>query len=583
MLRRSLALASFVLLLAASTAGAATVSPNRFDDTTYPVGYSCPSDCSLRGAVSAAGQGDTIALQAGAYNLASPIHLSESVHVVGAGARSTSITSVGTAGLVNVTPTGIGTFSDLSITSGEGASAGALYNEGIATLTNVSVTGSAGTGGLGDVIGGAINNEGTLTIIRSTIAHNYAHAQGTDAASGGAIYNTGSLTVVNSTFSDNWVQTTTDYALGGAVYGTNTSQNSFFNVTFGTGNDAYSTSDANSLGGQAYTESGATWRISNTIFVDSIGSTNSDTCQVYFDGWISMGGNVDPTGSGACGAATPTDKKSVDAVLGPLANHGGQTDTQLISATGPAAGFGNATMCAETSPAVGGTDQRGGKRITGATCDSGAVELNSLAHLALSGGFGKAMFGSPVPYTLTLTNSGPDPVLGATVAGSLCTIGSLAAGASTTCTGSIAWNGDSAISQTFSAAGDFNDPVGGGSLTLTAPAPRLTSVSLRPAKVTPSKRGATLGAKKIKGAAKLKYSGVDLASLGVVIQLSTKGGKWKTVSASTLKNTKPAGTLYFTARVKNKPLKKGKYRLGLTGLASNGNVGSPWYVSFGVK
>jgi hypothetical protein len=288
------------------------------------------------------------------------------------------------------------------------------------------------------------------------------------------------------------------------------------------------------------------------------------------------------------------DATSVDPGLGPFGNNGGQTDTQLISPTGPAAGLGLSGICAYTAVAVADTDQRGGKRISGANCDSGAVELNSLSDVALSGALGKVKFGSPVTFTLKITNNGPDPLLGATLGGANCAIGPLAVGASTSCAGSINWNGDSSISQTFTVSGDFIDPSGAGSLTLSALAPRLTSVSLRPPKITPTKSGATLGTKKIKGAAAIKYAGIDLASLSVPIQAPTGGnivkgkcvkrksgakakGKscvlWRTLTTASVKNAKPSGTLYFTGRVKNKALKKGKYRLALTALSSDGGVG----------
>jgi hypothetical protein len=315
----------------------------------------------------------------------------------------------------------------------------------------------------------------------------------------------------------------------------------------------------------------------------------------------STGGNVDPT-AGFCGADLPTDAISNDPQLAPLANNGGQTDTQRISATGPAAGLGIPANC--STPALLGGDQRGGLRVAGASCDSGAVELNSLADVSLSGSFGKVTYGSPVPYSVTLTNNGPDPILGATVTGANCAIGPLAVGASATCAGSIKWNGDSVITQSFSVSGAFNDSVGPNSLTITALAPRLTTVSLRPPKITPTKSGVTLGTKSVKGAAKLKYTGIDLASLRVPVQSPVKGniksgkcvkrktgtkpkGKscvlWKTLTTVTIKNAKTSGTLYLTGRVKNKALKTGKYRLALTALASNGNVGSPWYLAFSVK
>lgn len=601
MLRRSLALASFVLLFAVPAASAATITPNRFDDPIGPAGLNCPTDCSMRGALAAANPGDTVSLSAGTYNVAiAEVPINTSVDIVGAGARSTSVTSTGTMALFRVFA-GVGAeFKNLTITGGEGAQAGALWNLGTVGLDGVSLTYNAGTGSP-IIEGGAIKNSGILVLSNSTMAHNWALAAASDNAYGGAIYNSGTLIVVNSTFFGNFVQTTNGFALGGAVFGEDGSQNTFYNVTFGVGNSAIAGSASNSHGGQGYTQSGAAWSISNTVFADSPGVDPADTCSSIPPSAVSLGGNVDST-AGLCGADLPTDRTLVSPELAPSGNNGGQTDTQLISATSPAAGLGVPANC--SSPALRGGDQRGGLRVSGAVCDSGAVELNSLADVTLAGSFGPVKYGSPVTYGLTVTNNGPDPILGATISGTTCAIGPLAAGASTTCAGSVQWNGDSVITQAFSVSGAFNDPNGGSSLTLTALAPRLTSVSLRPPKITPTKSGATLGIKKVKGAAKLKYSGIDLSSLSVPIQSPVKGnlksgkcvkrkagtkskGKscviWKTLTTVTIKKAKSSATLYFTGRVKKKALKKGKYRFALTALASNGNVGSPWYLSFRVK
>lgn len=602
MLRRSLALASFVLLFAVPAAGAATIVPTRFDDPIGPAGLNCPSDCSMRGAIAAAGSGDTVSLAAGTYDVTiAEVPINGNVDIVGAGARSTIVTSTGTMALFHVFSGGSADFKNLTITDGEGAQAGGLWNQGAVGMSGVSMTYNSGTGSP-IIEGGAINNSGILVLSRSTMATNWALAATNDNAYGGAIYNSGTLIAVNSTFYGNFAQAINGFATGGAVFGEASSQNSFYNVTFGVGNAAIANSAGNSYGGQGYTQVGATWEIANSVFADTAGLAYDDTCSISSTTSTSLGGNVDST-PGYCGADLPSDRPLVDPELGTFGNNGGQTDTHTISATGPAAGLGVLANC--TSPALTGSDQRGGLRVNGAGCDSGAVELNSLSNLALTGSFGAVKYGSPVTYSLTATNNGPDPILGATISGGApCAIGPLAVGASATCTGSIIWNGDSVITQTFTATGNFNEPAGPSSLTITALAPRLTTVSLRPPKITPTKKGATLGAKSVKGAAKLKYTGIDLAGLRVPIQSRIKGnvksgkcvkrksgtkpkGKscvlWKTLTTATVKNAPASGTLYLTGRVKNKALKKGKYRLALTAIASNGNVGSPWYLSFSVK
>jgi len=71
--------------------------------------------------------------------------------------------------------------------------------------------------GLGNLVGGGVDNEGTLTVTNCTFSNN-------DGLDGGAIYNDGMLTVTNSTFSNN--QSTVE---GGAIL-----NNGTVNVTSGT-------------------------------------------------------------------------------------------------------------------------------------------------------------------------------------------------------------------------------------------------------------------------------------------------------------------------------------------------------------
>ena len=75
---------------------------------------------------------------------------------------------------------------------------GAIYNKGKLTIIESTFDENSAYYHDGDLYyGGAIYNEGELTIIESTF--NYNHATG----DGGAIYNEGELTITESTFNDN--------------------------------------------------------------------------------------------------------------------------------------------------------------------------------------------------------------------------------------------------------------------------------------------------------------------------------------------------------------------------------------------
>lgn len=600
MLRRLTCTFAVVLLGALAIAGAAsaqTVTPTRFDDP--PGTGSCPSNCSLRQAILYYVQsGDTLQLAAGTYSLSivSPILVSAPLNIVGAGARSTFIDGGSTyPGFAN---NSILQMRDLTIrfTAGGPGQGPALWNESgaIAGLQRVALTGNHV--GSGTLQGGAIYNSGQLVVSNSLIAHNYVSGGANPAYAGGIfVAPAGVLQLFNSTIDDNFVQTSGGGS-GGAIYLSGGSTATLYGATFGPDNG---TLGAGMDGGQIYKAPGSAMTLFATVFAQgySAGATNCAGSGPV----TSLGGNVDAT-TQCIVSPVVTDHIGVDPQLGPLTDNGGPTDSRVPAAGSPAIAAANATTCdAET---IDRTDQRGGARTIDDKCDAGAVQSNSLAQITLTGKLGPAKYPS-VPLALTITNNGPDSVLGLSIPGTSCTVGFLASGASTNCATSIAWSGDSVLSQSFAAKGAFNAPSGAQpTLALSALAPRLSRVSLRPPKLRPAKSGATLGTKKVKGAAAIKYTGVDLSGLTVPIQRPVKGnvknGKcvkikpgakakgrkcalWSTLTTVKIKKAKTSGTIYFTGRVKNKAMKKGKYRMGLTATAKDGGIGSPWYLSFSVK
>ena len=181
---RTSCVAVFCALVALSCAGSAsaatTIVPNRFDDPTSG-GTDCtppePADgCSLRGALEAAQNGDTIELAAGSYILSRrELHVTHQVTIVGAGPQATTIeqsSAPGSEDRVIHVELGVGlTMSGLTITGGdvvganggaggqgEGASGGGIEAGGALALTEVVVTANrviGGTGGAGVAGSGA--------------------------------------------------------------------------------------------------------------------------------------------------------------------------------------------------------------------------------------------------------------------------------------------------------------------------------------------------------------------------------------------------------------------------------------------
>ena len=299
------------------------------------------------------------------------------------------------------------TLQSLTLTEGSvllyfGANGGAILNQGTLTVTdctlsNNEATGKGGPGGPGS--GGAIyNSSGTLTVTNTTFSGNEATGGGGYNAdtgggggpgSGGAIYNSsGMLTVTNTTFSGNEATggtggiSTQPSGLpggsggpgsGGAIYnssGTLTVTNATFS-----GNQAIS-GGSNGFGGGIYNASG-TVNLKGTILATSTpdncdGAAVTGSYSIADDGTCFTNGsnNNVVTSTGAIGLASG------------LANNGGPTQTIALTPGGTA----NATAfitapCTDQSspPRTLTTDQRGFPRPAPSHsnfCSAGAFEYN---------------------------------------------------------------------------------------------------------------------------------------------------------------------------------------------------------------
>ena len=257
-----------------------------------------------------------------------------------------------------------------------GRSCGGIYNNGAASLTLIRSTVSGNAGGGGSSGGGICNfpNNGTVTLIDSTVSDNTAHVgggiwnnngtltltnstvSGNTATYGGAIWNTnnGTVTLTNSTVSSN--TTTGSFGGGGILNG---------GVGFAAGTVMLTNS---TVSGNTATIGGGisnfgTVTIKNTIVANS---TSGDDCA----GVITVEGNNFVESPGACViVGSGTFNGGFDPLLGPLADNGGPTQTHALLAGSPAIDAGSPDC---PPPA---TDQRGVARPQGAACDIGSVEL----------------------------------------------------------------------------------------------------------------------------------------------------------------------------------------------------------------
>jgi hypothetical protein len=256
---------------------------------------------------------------------------------------------------------------------------GAIFNRETGTLT---VTNSTFSGNSTAFAGGAIANVGTLTVTNSTFSGNIS-------GDGGAIFNlsnrsngeSGTLTVTNSTFSGNSA-TNTGAAIanggGGLAGGTLTVTNSTFSGNSASGSSAGAIDNAATCGDSRNAPCPAILR--NTIVANSSGGncvgTITDGGHNLDDGTTCGFTSQEPT---LCGSPSGSSFCSTSPQLDPagLKDNGGPTQTIALSPGSPAINAGDPDVCA--NPPVSGVDQRGYVRPgTGsANCSIGAFEYNS--------------------------------------------------------------------------------------------------------------------------------------------------------------------------------------------------------------
>ena len=297
--------AALILIVIGTTAHAATITVNTLADP------GTSGNCSLRAAITAAnsetatdscvaGTGnDTINFSVtGTITVASILPAVQNTLTIDGTGEAITVSGNSVVQLMTVNSGATVTLQFLTLTKGVDAplsgiadgEGGAIVNNGTLTIANSTVSSNkalgsiSGTGLSGE--GGAIFNTGTLLIYNSTFASNQADATGSTSglmvglAEGGAIYSgAGSaLTILNSTFSANkavgggalecgGVSCEAAYgpAYGGAIYsfGT-TSTTTITNSTFSGNQVTIEGAPGPGDGGAIY--SGSTLNVTNSTF-----------------------------------------------------------------------------------------------------------------------------------------------------------------------------------------------------------------------------------------------------------------------------------------------------------------------------
>ena len=360
---------------------------------------------SLRSAVANAPQGATIRIVCRMITLSSAVAISNSITILGRdlGASAVSgndadrvfqVSSGAAVGLIHMTIENGHTSTDgggivnngtLTITNSTVAnntagfgslssSGGGIDNAGNLTITKTTVSGNFAGGDHGD-FGGGISNSGTLTITNSTVSGN--SGGGMLGGFGGGISNSGTLTMTNSTVSGNDVGSSATQG-GGIFNGGGRSPSGTVTIS----NSTVSGNGAEGIFG------GAT--VGTTVLA---GNANGN-CSVPL---TDVGYNIADDSS--CGFVSSTSRTfpGLGNDLGPLANHGGSTQTVALLPGNPA--IDQVSPPNDCPP----TDQRGASRTT--PCDIGAFDTDGWA--ITSPDHATAFAGSPFVFTITTTGSPP--------------------------------------------------------------------------------------------------------------------------------------------------------------------------------
>jgi hypothetical protein len=193
-------------------------------------------------------------------------------------------------------------------------SGGAILNNGTLTVTDCTFLDNQATGGVGGIIsgfanGGAMFNHGTLTVNNSTFSDNQATGGASSGigssggnGQGGAIYNEGTVTITNSTFSDNQATggaSGVDSAIGGfgeggaiANTGTLTINNSTFSENQANGGSG--TRVASGFGGAIFNANvgpGDLLTVTNCTFSGNkaeVGSPSGGAIGNFNDGTVNL-------------------------------------------------------------------------------------------------------------------------------------------------------------------------------------------------------------------------------------------------------------------------------------------------------
>jgi hypothetical protein len=288
----------------------------------------------------------------------------------GGGVFSSDVSLTITSSTISGNAAGSGGFSLLSVGPGFGGDGGGIHADGDATISVSTVEGNSTTGRRARG-GGIFTFSGDLTLNSSTVSRNsatWSNATGSSStnAKGGGIYSRGTdLTLANSTVSGN--SATGANAKGGGIYKRDGA------VTLASS----TVSENNSTSGGGIHTAFADATLENTIVA---GNTDSGTAPDLYEssGTLTVDYSLigDTTGSSISAGTGTGNLLNQAALLGPLDNYGGSTETHAVLDGSPAIDAGDPSFDVSLMP----NDQREQPfvRVTSGRIDIGSYEQQAL-------------------------------------------------------------------------------------------------------------------------------------------------------------------------------------------------------------
>ena len=408
-----LLVAAGLIVLHQSSASAAdfTVNSNGDGADAVPGNGVCATaggTCTLRAAVTeseALTGSDTITVPAMTISLGSPLTITKTTTIRGAGPRATIVT--GTFGHILLSIGGGDVVvRDLALQGASANGGGGLAVQQVGNaaskLIDVRIANNTITGAVGTAYGPVYLIAGEMEILRSSITGNSTTTAG--QASGGGIYVAGASTrllVENSTIHANSVvSTSSSGSFGGGIMTIANSVTTIRSSTI-TSNIAGNTVSLAGQGGNFHRQ--APLSVENSIVADgaaALGITANCSGSVDFSGRNIVSDTT-------CGAANAS-RSITNPLLGPLVTTTSGTDFRMPALTSPA-----------LDAAVGCTlavDQREQVRPIGSACDLGAVEVGADVSVSQTVSNPAPAAGADVVFTVVAKNAGQDDAADTTLA-----------------------------------------------------------------------------------------------------------------------------------------------------------------------